>query len=166
MFTITTIDQLKQLIKNCNELKGKNLIIEGITYNEEIINLLNQIQSKRIQLQQICFNKCKITDEYCPYHLDLYNELSIINCNLTPFQGSTLLEYLNPYSRISLDLSNNNLGSQDKQMFLNTIIKQMKEGTEGFSKLNLSNNGFTQSDISNFFNQIQFTGSSSKISFQ
>lgn len=166
MFTITSIDQLKQLIKNCNELKGKNLTIEGITYNEEIIALLGQIKSKGIQLQQICFNKCTILDEYCPYCLDLYNELSITNCNLTPFQGSTLLDSLNPYNKISLDLSNNNLGSGDKQAFLNTIIKQMKESSQGFSKLNLSNNGFTQSDISNFFQQIQFTGSSSTISFQ
>lgn len=167
-FIITSINELRNISNRCNEIKGKKITIEGLSINEEMSQYYEKIiyngKPKKINI-----NNCLITDENCSILIKNYEygtELSIINCKLTPFQGRMILKNLDPYNRISIDFSYNQLGGEGKDNFLKSIISDMNNSLEPFSTLNLSFNGFTETDISNFNKSIQFCSFHSKVIFK
>lgn len=124
------------------------VVFEGLVitkkYSKFFVYIIRHGKPKKIHVRN-----CIITEE-CNYLFNVFTlvDCSITYCNLTAKEGLIILYSITPYRFISVDLSNNNLNGEGKKQF----FKYLKScfNYDCISHLNISGNGFTASDISDF----------------
>mgnify|MGYP001064540634 CR=1 FL=1 len=143
---VKNFEEIQSLADLKNKLDDKTLTIEGIKIDLKTRDAIYKL-TKNNDLDTIHFNNCEINDAFFTLIFWLnVEELSITNCNLTPYQGKLIIDGLNPYVSIDLDLSNNNLGENGTE-FLEFLGKHVDEN---IASLNLKGNGFKSEDINKF----------------
>lgn len=143
---VKNFEEIQSLADLKNKLDDKILTIEGIKIDLKTRDAIYKL-TKNNDLDTIHFNNCETNDAFFNLIFWLNVEaLSITNCNLTPYQGKLIIDGLNPYVSIDLDLSNNNLGENGTE-FLEFLGKHVDEN---IASLNLKGNGFKSEDINKF----------------
>mgnify|MGYP001050094773 CR=1 FL=1 len=143
---VTNLEELKILANNYERLSGKVVTIQGITIRRNICDLFHKITFYG-KLKLICFNNCNIRSDSIPVFRDISCSFAVNNCNLTADTAEDILRSLDPYAAVDADLSNNNLGGEGFDQLLKYIKDVVSAGIQGFSSLNLTNNGINEKDI-------------------
>ena len=152
----TNIQELTELADHIEELKNKKVTLNGLIIDED--NLSDHLDNIIIygHLKIIRFYKCTINSMSIQLFINIDfhgTKLAINDCNLTPDLGQRILDSLNPYSPIEIDLSNNKLGNYNCNCMINYMKNVIKCRTAGFKLIDLSNNSFTSdiiNDLKNF----------------
>ncbi|KAK8852540.1 hypothetical protein M9Y10_017525 [Tritrichomonas musculus] len=148
----TNLEEIKNLLNYGKELYGKIITIQGILIKKEHKKPIKDIIYHG-KPKLICFDNCIIGEFSHSVFRDFGCSLSVNNCQLTPETGEMILRALDPYSPVDVDLSNNNLGDQGCEELLNYIKDVISSGIQGFRRLNLTNNNFSEErikDMNNF----------------
>ena len=143
---VTTLEELKLLSNHNERLLGKVVTIQGMCISRNVSDIINKITFYG-KLKLICFNNCSIRSDSISAFRDSSCPLAINNCNLTADLAEDILRSLNPYAAVDVDLSNNNLGGEGFDQLLKYIKDVVESAIQGFSSLNLSNNGINEKDI-------------------
>lgn len=162
----TNLQELTDLANHYEDLKNKKVTLIRFTidedhYNDDFFNNLDNI-IRNGHPKIICFYKCKIESMFCQLIVDqgfLGTKLAINDCGLDSFLGERILDSLDPYSPIEIDLSNNKLGNSDCSRFIYYIKNVIKCHLAGFKSIDLSNNSFTSdiiNDLKNFGEKYHF----------
>lgn len=150
---IVTPKQLKSIIKD-ETLSRSNILIEGLTINEDDLNELMGLDPKVLN-----FNNCNFKDINfdCIFIGNIgLQELIITNSHLTDQQGLSILCTMYTECLHYLDFSNNDLGktAEGKKSFLEGFIEYF-HAYNHLNSINLENNGFDQDEKNKFTSYIK-----------
>lgn len=168
----STLDQIISLAEESFNLRRMNITIENMAIDSDALPYFDKIFVPGLP-SSLHINNCSIIDEddqlissITGWSCDIGTDLSITNCNLTPTQGFYIIESISEGKMIKIDLSNNKLSGENKELFLDRIARKINYGFFFISSLNLSGNGFTKEDISYFYRKTNNTFQKETIIFE
>lgn len=151
---VKSMSDLEFLAQNINLLKNKEITLNGLSINIQMVPLIMQIVSKG-KIKKMIYDTCIIPNEpedifyiFLPHSNGI--DLTVKNCNITPIQASDILDYLDILSNIEIDFSNNQINGPDLDDFLNKVKQLVNTGAPLFHSLNLKGNNIPQSKILTF----------------
>lgn len=151
---ITNLSEIENMKNHIPEHRFNSLTLRGIIIDKHVIKSIKKIlYSGRPFLFRV--DNCIFPDDIFEMYdiLNCTGYIEVNNCGLTPEQGKEILEYLDPYSRADVDLSNNCLGGEGCEKLLKYTNHAIRVAIRGFGYVKLSNNGFSQEDIESIENE-------------
>ena len=144
---ISTLEQLKSLIKDKTLQSRSNILIEGLSINEADLEELNYLDPKVLNFNNCNFKEDINFDGIFGGSIGL-KELIITNSHLTDQQGHWIICALSTENLQYLDFSNNDLGQKtqnSKKSFLERFIENYPRYSH-LRSIKLVNNGFSEDE--------------------